>query len=211
MTTSGTFRTDALRRISDQGVVSIVRTADPGSALANARILLSAGLRVLEVALTTPGALGVVEQLRRESDGVLIGAGTVTDVRAARAAIDAGAEFLVSPNFRADVVHLANDHAVATVPGCLTPSEMMDAMDTGAAAVKIFPAHLWSPSGLAGMLEALPQLPCVPTGGVDPHTARDWVAAGAVAVGIGGALTRAEDPAAQASTLLASITDARTR
>jgi len=198
---------EALRR---QGVVAIVRTKDPDSALANARVLLASGLTVLEVALTTPGALGVITQLRAEATDALIGAGTVTDVAAAAAAIDAGAQFLVSPNMRIDVIALANEHEVASVPGCLTPSEMVDAIDAGATAVKIFPAHLWTPSALAGMLEALSELPCVPTGGVSPQTAPDWIAAGALAVGMGASLTKAADPALQARTLQQAIADVRT-
>jgi 2-dehydro-3-deoxyphosphogluconate aldolase/(4S)-4-hydroxy-2-oxoglutarate aldolase len=205
-----TFHADALAALRQHGVVAIVRTKDSESALANARLLLESGLRVLEVALTTPGALGVITQLRAEAaDDVLIGAGTVTDLDAAKAAIEAGAQFLVSPNVRADVIELAGRHGVATIPGCLTPTEMVDAMTAGATAVKIFPAHLWTPSALAGMLEALPQLACVPTGGVSPETAPDWIAAGAVAVGMGASLTKADDPAAQARTLQAAIAGVR--
>lgn len=199
----------ALSELRRQGVVAIVRTRDPESALANARILLEAGLGVLEVALTTPGALAVIAQLRSEGADALIGAGTVTDIEAAGAAIEAGAQFLVSPNLRTEVIGLANRHEVATVPGCLTPSEMVDAIDAGATAVKIFPAHLWTPAALSGMLEALAQLPCVPTGGVSPQTAPDWIAAGALAVGMGASLTKADDPALQARTLQQAIAEVR--
>jgi 2-dehydro-3-deoxyphosphogluconate aldolase/(4S)-4-hydroxy-2-oxoglutarate aldolase len=206
-----TFHADALDALRRHGVVAIVRTTNPETALANARLLLASGLRVLEVALTTPGALGVIEQLRAEAtDGALIGAGTVTDVHLAGEAIAAGAQFIVSPNFRADVITLAGLHGVATIPGCLTPSEMVDALDTGATAVKIFPAQLWTPSALKGMLEALPAVPCVPTGGVSPQTAPDWIAAGAVAVGMGASLTKAADPALQARTLQQAIAAVRT-
>lgn len=200
----------ALEQLRRQGVVAIVRTKDPDSALANARTLLASGLTVLEVALTTPGALGVIRQLRAEASNALIGAGTVTDEQLAAAAIEAGAQFLVSPNFRTDVISLANHRAVATVPGCLTPTEMIDAMDAGATAVKVFPAHLWTPTALAGILEALPHLPCVPTGGISPQTAPDWIAAGALAVGMGASLTKASDPGQQARTLQRAIDDVRT-
>jgi len=206
-----TFHATTLTALRRHGVVAIVRTPTPEAALANARVLLESGLHVLEVALTTPGALGVVEQLRAEApDHVLIGAGTVTDAGLAAEAIAAGAQFLVSPNLRLDVIELAGRHGVATIPGCLTPSEMVDAMGAGATAVKIFPAHLWSPSALAGMLEALPALPCVPTGGVSAASAPDWIGAGAIAVGMGASLTKAADPAAQAATLQQAIADVRT-
>jgi len=204
------FHRTALEALRRHGVVAIVRTATPDKALENARLLLSSGLHVLEVAMTTPGALGVVEQLRAEAPEALIGAGTVTTVDRASAAIDAGAQFLVSPNLRTDVITLAGRHRVATIPGCLTPSEMLDAMEAGATAVKIFPAHLWTPAALKGMLEALPALPCVPTGGIGPDTAPEWVRAGALAVGIGASLTTAADPARQARTLQQAIADVRT-
>lgn len=205
------FHADALAALRQHGVVAIVRTKTPETALANARVLLESGLRVLEVALTTPGALGVVEQLRAEAaDDVLIGAGTVTDYGLAGDAIAAGAQFLVSPNVRTDVIALAGRSGVATIPGCLTPSEMIDALSAGATAVKIFPAHLWTTAALKGMLEALPDVPTVPTGGISPETAPDWIAAGALAVGIGASLTKAADPALQARTLQEAIAAVRT-
>ncbi|GAB3311686.1 bifunctional 4-hydroxy-2-oxoglutarate aldolase/2-dehydro-3-deoxy-phosphogluconate aldolase [Epidermidibacterium keratini] len=197
-----------LDRVRDSGVVAIVRTTSTDDARAQVATLLDAGLRVVEVSLTTPGAIEVIAEYADTPDAV-IGAGTVLDTTAAQNVIDAGAQIIVSPDFNEDVVRLAADRDIASLPGCLTPTEMMRATRAGATAVKIFPAHIWTPGALSGMLQALPDLRCVPTGGVSPGSAPDWIGAGAVAVGVGAALTRVDDPAAQARALLASIAQAR--
>ena len=193
--------------IAEQGVVGIVRTTSAAEATRAASALIDAGLSAVEVSLTTPGALDVIAELGQA--GSVVGAGTVRTLAAARDAHAAGAGFLVSPNLDLDVVRFAVEHGLAVVPGCLTPTEMTAAIAAGAHAVKIFPAHLWSPAALRGMLEAMPDLRCVPTGGVSPASAPEWIAAGALAVGVGGALTRSEDPRAAVADLLAAVQDAR--
>lgn len=199
---------DTLERMSASGVVAIVRTTTTDEARAQVGTLLEAGLPVVEVSMTTPGATDVIAEYAG-TPGAVIGAGTVLDVQAAKSVVDAGAEIIVSPDLNEDVVRFAAERDIASLPGCLTPSEMMRAMRVGASAVKIFPAHVWSPAALAGMLQALPQLRCVPTGGVSPDSAPSWIAAGALAVGVGAALTQVADPAAQATALQASIARAR--
>lgn len=190
--------------IADQGVVGIVRARSAAEASTATATLLASGLAAVEVSLTTPGGLDVIA----EHAGA-VGAGTVRTLADARDAHAAGATFLVSPNLDLEVVRFAFERDLAVVPGCLTPSEMTTAQRAGAQAVKIFPAHLWSPEALRGMLEAMPDLRCVPTGGVSPANAPGWIAAGALAVGVGGALTRAEDPRAAVADLLAAVRDAR--
>lgn len=199
---------EAFDVVAAQGVVAIVRTGSAAAAAEAATTILDAGLDAVEVSLTTPGALDVVRDLAAAGRGV-IGAGTVRTLDDARAAHAAGARFLVSPVLDVDVVRYAVEHDLAAFPGCVTPTEMETARRAGAHAVKIFPAHLWSPAALRGLLEAMPDLPCVPTGGVGPADAAEWIAAGAVALGIGGALTRADDPAAAVAQLLGEIADAR--
>ena len=171
--------------VAAEGVVGIVRAGGPREALSLVESLTGAGLRVVEVAMTTPGALDVITEAAGTG---LIGAGTVRTLAHARDAVAAGAGFLVSPNLDTDVVRYAAAHDIACIPGCATPTEMITAMAAGAGAVKVFPAHLWSPAAIRGLLQALPDLPCVPTGGIDPATAPDWIAAGAVAVGLGSSL-----------------------
>jgi len=200
------------RAVFDQvracGVVAIIRTGSAEVAQRQAERVLEAGLPVVEVSLTTPGGLSVISALASSSDAV-IGAGTVTSAALAHEAIAAGSRILVSPNMVPAVIEVAVEHDVAVLPGCMTPTEMTTAMDLGATAVKIFPAQVWSPHALRGLLQALPDLPCVPTGGIGPDDAADWIAAGAAAVGVGSALTAAENVTDVVAALGARI--ARTR
>ncbi|MFI5910089.1 bifunctional 4-hydroxy-2-oxoglutarate aldolase/2-dehydro-3-deoxy-phosphogluconate aldolase [Dactylosporangium sp. NPDC051541] len=181
---------EALRR---HRIVAIVRAPDAGTALRRARDLLAAGLRVVEISLTTPGAWTAIESLAEECagrDDVTIGVGTVLSPADAARAAAAGARFVIAPTLDRSVIAAARDGGLAAIPGCATPTEMWRATRWGATAVKIFPATLWTPRALAGVLEALPDLRCVPTGGIGPDDVDTWVAAGALAVGIGSALTR---------------------
>lgn len=196
--------TATMDTIAAQGVIGIVRTTTAHEGGEAAAALLASGLAAVEVSLTTPGALDVIAER-----GGHVGAGTVRTIADARDAHAAGAAFLVSPSLDLEVVRFAVERDLAVVPGCLSPTEMATAQRAGAHAVKIFPAHLWSPAALRGMLEAMPDLRCVPTGGVSPASAPEWIAAGALAVGVGGALTRAQDPAAAVAALLAAVRDAR--
>ncbi|MEU7575422.1 bifunctional 4-hydroxy-2-oxoglutarate aldolase/2-dehydro-3-deoxy-phosphogluconate aldolase [Micromonospora sp. NPDC049240] len=178
-----------LSRVADERVIAIVRDSDPDSALAAARTILDAGLGVLEVSLTTPGALEVIARLRAAYPDRLIGAGTVLDAAGARSAVAAGAQLLVSPALADDVVATARRHGVLAVPGCSTPTEMLTALTAGADLIKVFPASRWRPEDISQLRVALPHLPLVPTGGIAPADAAAWIRAGAVAVGVGSALT----------------------
>jgi 2-dehydro-3-deoxyphosphogluconate aldolase/(4S)-4-hydroxy-2-oxoglutarate aldolase len=184
-------RNEGRSAINEQRVVAIVRSASADAAYDIGRRLVADGLRAVEVSMTTPGALSAVERLAAEAGpGVVIGAGTVLDEASAEAAIRHGAQFVVSPVLVPAVVRTANRRGVVCIPGAATPTEMLSALELGADFVKIFPAAAWTPRLVADVLEALPQLPLVPTGGVAVATAHEWIAAGAAAVGIGGALTR---------------------
>jgi 2-dehydro-3-deoxyphosphogluconate aldolase/(4S)-4-hydroxy-2-oxoglutarate aldolase len=215
-----TPRSQVKAAITDGGVVGIVRTTSADHAIALTREIWAAGIDVVEVALTTPGGLAAIETLAAETrnseagggppGGRIIGAGTVLDATTARLAVLAGAELIVTPTLMEEVIQVGHRYGVVTVVGCATPTEMLRATTLGADLVKVFPANLWTPALLADVLAALPQLECLPTGGVSPDTAADWIRAGAVAVGIGSALTKAADPAAGVRALLAAIRDART-
>ncbi|MET1004706.1 MAG: bifunctional 4-hydroxy-2-oxoglutarate aldolase/2-dehydro-3-deoxy-phosphogluconate aldolase [Propionibacteriaceae bacterium] len=202
---------DVTGAIIDTGIVGIVRTSSADRAVELTRQIWAAGVSVVEVALTTPGGLRALEQLSGDvSDDRVLGAGTVLDAATARLAILAGARVLVTPTLEEDVIEVGHHYGVATVIGCSTPSEMLRATTLGADLVKVFPASLWSPRVLADVLAALPQLRCVPTGGIAPDSATDWIRAGAVAVGLGSGLTKGEDPAASVRTLLDAVRQART-
>lgn len=183
------YRWEIVRAVTEQRVFGIVRSAGPDDAVASARAVLDAGLRAVEVALTTPRALSAVARLTEERPDALIGAGTVLDAAAARAAVEAGARFLVSPNLHPEVIRAGHRYGLPVFPGVSTPTEMVRALEEGADALKLFPASTVSPSWLRDVRAALPQAPVIPTGGVTIDNAPEWIAAGAVACGMGSALT----------------------
>ena len=199
------------RVIADTGVIGIVRTDSAERAVELARLLWRAGVAVVEVALTTPGGLQAIRELNTAvPDGAVLGAGTVLDAETARLAVLAGARLLVTPTIVDDVVEVGRRYGAATVIGASTPTEMLHAQTIGADLVKVFPASQWTPKTLTDVLAALPQLRCVPTGGIAPQDAADWIRAGAVAVGLGSGLTKGTDPADRVATLLQSLRTART-
>lgn len=181
-------------------VIAVLRGED---ARASAIALRAAGVHVLEVTFTTPDALALIEELAR--DDVCVGAGSVRTSQQAREAVDAGAGFLVSPVVDMEVVAVAKALRVPMVPGALSPSEIEAAWQAGAAAVKLFPAHVLGPGYLASVLAPMPDVLVIPTGGIDDRTARAWFEAGAAAVGAGGWLTADPDAIAdRARRLLAA-------
>ena len=180
-----------LTAVATHRVVAIVRARDAESATSRTRALLDAGAGVVEVSLTTPNALEVIASVTASHRDGVLGAGTVLDAASAVAAIRAGARLLVTPTLNPEVIAAAGRYGAVVIPGCATPTEMLHAQELGAPAVKLFPARQWTPAALRDVLEALPQLNVVPTGGVDINTVPDWLAAGAFAVGIGSALTSA--------------------
>jgi 2-dehydro-3-deoxyphosphogluconate aldolase / (4S)-4-hydroxy-2-oxoglutarate aldolase len=188
-TLTGNPMLEALRR---HRVVAVVRQRDADSALAQARTLYERGLRIIEISLTTPGAWEAIEELATlcaDWDDVTMGVGTVHTPAEVDRAAKLGASFVISPTLSQPVIAAARQHGIATLPGCLTPTEMWQATKWGADAVKIFPASLWTPASLAGMLEALPSLRCVPTGAIAPDEVTQWLDAGALAVGMGSSLS----------------------
>lgn len=200
------WRWEASARIAQRKVVAIVRAQEAAVAESVGDAVIEAGLDVLEVPLTTPDALGAIERLTRRHPQALIGAGTVLDATSARLAILAGARFLVSPSLHADVLATGHRYGAAVLPGVQTPTEVMQALEAGADLIKLFPADEHTPGYVKAIRAALPQAPIVPTGGVDAANARAWLDAGAVALGVGGTLTR--DPAqagARAAELLAAV------
>lgn len=205
------YRWETVRAVTAQRVFGIVRTPGPEEAVAAADAVLDAGLHAVEIALTTPGALRAVAQLTGRRPGALIGAGTVLDAAAARAAVEAGARFLVSPSLHPEVIRTGHRYGVPVFPGVATPTEMVRALEEGADALKLFPASAVPPSWLRDVRAALPQAPVIPTGGVTIENAPEWIAAGAVACGMGSALTSGGAQAAgeRVTTLLGRLAAAR--
>ncbi len=180
-----------LKRICDTGVVAVVRAENPEQAVKIADSCIQAGISAIEITFTVNGALDVIKKLAESysSDKMLIGAGTVLDPETARAAILAGARFIVSPCLNTEVVKLCSRYQVACMPGAMTVKEAVEAMEAGADIIKIFPGELFGPAIIKAFRGPLPQARFMPTGGVSIDNAADWIKAGSVALGIGGNLT----------------------
>jgi 2-dehydro-3-deoxyphosphogluconate aldolase/(4S)-4-hydroxy-2-oxoglutarate aldolase len=178
-----------LRRILDAGVIAIVRL-DSASKLGEvARAIKVGGADIIEFTMTTPGALDIISASSQEfGDQVLLGAGTVLDAETARAAILAGARFIVSPTLNAATVELCHRYGAVAVPGTFTPTEILTAWEWGADLVKVFPAGAGGPGYIKDVLAPLPQVRLVPTGGVNVQNAADYIRAGAAAVAVGSSL-----------------------
>ena len=176
--------------ILERGMVGIVRAGSPDAALLLAEACIAGGVTALEVAFTTPDTLGVLRALRaRHGDEVLLGAGTVLDAETARAAILAGAQFIISPGVNVETIALCQRYQVLAMPGAMTPTEIVTALQAGADIVKVFPAEMFGPAYIKALRAPLPQAPLMPTGGVTVENLGEWFASGAVAVGIGSSLS----------------------
>ncbi len=193
-----------LQRVLDCGIVAVVRFADPGPLVEVVRALADGGVTVAEVTFTVPGALDVIREARRQlGDRVLLGAGTVLDPETARAAILAGAEFVVAPTVNAEVIRLCRRYDKLVMPGAFTPTEVLTAWEAGADIIKVFPADVVGPAFFKALRGPLPQVKLMPTGGVDLSTAAEFLKAGAVCLGVGGQLV---EPKAVAAGDFARIT-----
>ena len=176
--------------ILERGMVGIVRAASAQAAVQIAEACIAGGITALEVAFTTPDTLGVLGTLReRHGDSVLLGAGTVLDTETARAAILAGAQFIISPGVNVDTIALCRRYQVLAMPGAMTPTEIVTALQAGADIVKVFPAEMFGPAYIKALRAPLPQAPLMPTGGVTVENLAEWFASGAVAVGVGSSLS----------------------
>ncbi|MBL0940024.1 MAG: bifunctional 4-hydroxy-2-oxoglutarate aldolase/2-dehydro-3-deoxy-phosphogluconate aldolase [Gemmatimonadaceae bacterium] len=179
-----------------RGAVAVVRLNSVEQARDAVSALAEGGVSAIEVTLTTPGALSLITALAGR-EGLLVGAGSVLTAEQARQAVDAGARYVVSPVFDADVLATAHTYDVPALPGAYTPTEMMRAYLAGADLVKVFPADTLGPSYLKAVLAPMPFLELMPTGGVTPDNVGTWLGAGAVAVGLGGSLVDAKLVAAR--------------
>jgi 2-dehydro-3-deoxyphosphogluconate aldolase/(4S)-4-hydroxy-2-oxoglutarate aldolase len=176
-------------RLCEKGVVAVVRASSSDQLLDVARALLAGDVDCVEITMTTPNALQVIADCRGElGDEALVGVGSVLSADIARSAIEAGAEFVVSPIFKPEIIEAAHAADLPCVPGAFTPTEVQLAHEAGADIVKVFPGGAVGPSYLKALLGPLPHLKLSPTGGVNFDTAADWIANGACTLGIGSAL-----------------------
>ena len=177
------------KSIGDYGAILVVRCETEEEAVDGVRAVMEGGLRAVEVTFTVPGAPSVIRRIRHEfGDSLLLGAGTVLTPEQAEDAVDAGALYLIAPNTDEKVIGAAKRLGVPIIAGAFTPTEVVRAWDLGSDAIKIFPASLGGPNYIKALRAPLPNIPMIPTGGVDERTVGDFFAAGAYAVGVGGAL-----------------------
>lgn len=178
-----------LQRVLDLGLVAIIRASSGDRLLEVTEALYAGGIDVVEATFTVPRILKILEQLADKiGDRVLLGAGTVLDTESARAAILAGAEYIVTPTVNTDVIELCQRYGKVVMAGAFTPTEILTAWQAGADIVKVFPADVGGPSYLKAVHGPLPQVRLLPTGGVNLETLPSFVKAGACAVGLGSAL-----------------------
>jgi 2-dehydro-3-deoxyphosphogluconate aldolase/(4S)-4-hydroxy-2-oxoglutarate aldolase len=184
---------DIIQRILNPGIVAIIRASSSDQLLAAAEALYLGGITSMEVTMTTPGALKVItEASARFGDKIIMGVGSVIDAETARLAILAGAEFVVTPVTKIDVIRMCNRYGKPVASGAFTPTEALGAYESGADFVKIFPANQLGPSYISDLLAPLPMLQIIPTGGVTPETAAAFIEAGSVALGVGSSLVSKE-------------------
>ncbi len=181
------LRGEVLKQIKDTGIIPVVRATTADEAMRAIDAIREGGIAVLEITMTVPGAVGVIEQVcARFGNDALVGAGTVLDAETAKACISAGAQFIVSPALNMETIAYCREQDVAIMPGALTPTEVVNAWNAGADFVKVFPAGaVGGASYLKALKAPLPHIELVPTGGVSLKTAADFIKAGAAALGVG--------------------------
>lgn len=182
---------DILRRITEAGLVAVVRADNAEQARRVSDAVLAGGCPAVEVTFTVPGAHRVIEALAAayKPSELILGAGTVLDPETARIAILSGATYVVSPSLNTETVRLCNRYQVPVMPGVMTVRDVIEAMEAGADIIKLFPGEAFGPSMIKAIKGPLPQAPLMPTGGVDVSNVGEWIKAGAVAVGAGSSLT----------------------
>jgi 2-dehydro-3-deoxyphosphogluconate aldolase/(4S)-4-hydroxy-2-oxoglutarate aldolase len=194
-----------LQQVLDCGIVAVVRSPDSQQLVEVVRALADGGVTVAEITMTVPGALDVLRQVRQAlGERVLLGAGTILDPETARAALLAGAEYIVAPTVNLEVIRLCQRYDKLVMPGAFTPTEILAAWEAGADIVKVFPAEVVGPAFFKALRGPLPQIRLMPTGGVDLTTAAAFLLAGAGCLGIGGQLV---EPAAVAAGNFARLRD----
>ncbi|MFK7845794.1 MAG: bifunctional 4-hydroxy-2-oxoglutarate aldolase/2-dehydro-3-deoxy-phosphogluconate aldolase [Rhodothermales bacterium] len=182
-------KSQIVERIVKEGAVAVIRADNPATLKQIIDALLAGGVSALEVTMTVPRALHIIEETaNRFGDDILLGVGSVLDAETARLAINAGARYVVSPIFKPSIIEMAHRYNLPAMPGCFTPTEILEAHEAGADIVKVFPAGQLGMKYFKAIKAPMPHLQLMPTGGVNLTNAGEWIAAGACAVGVGSAL-----------------------
>ncbi|ADK14231.1 2-keto-3-deoxy-6-phosphogluconate aldolase [Clostridium ljungdahlii DSM 13528] len=179
-------------KLAQQGVVAVIRADSKEQGLKIVDAVKKGGIKMLEITMTVPGAIDIIKELAEhyKNEDVVIGAGTVLDAETARACILAGAKYIVSPSFNADVIKLCNRYRILVMPGAMTVKEAVEGLEAGAEIIKIFPGSVFGPQIIKAFKGPIPQGNFMPTGGVNLGNVKEWIKSGAIAVGTGGDLTK---------------------
>ena len=181
-----------LAKIKAEKVIALIRADNPDGLLDCAKALAEGGLTSIELTMTTPGAIRMLEKATAELPNFLFGLGTVLDAETARAGILAGAKFIVTPALRPDVITLCRRYSVPVFSGAFTPTEILAAWEAGADAAKVFPAELFGPAYIKSIKGPFPHIDLLPTGGVTPETVGEYIRVGAYATAAGSSLVEAK-------------------
>ncbi|WP_433941073.1 bifunctional 4-hydroxy-2-oxoglutarate aldolase/2-dehydro-3-deoxy-phosphogluconate aldolase [Paenibacillus lautus] len=183
---------NTMSSILDNKIIAIIRGANSKDVLNTAKALHEGGVNILEITMNSPNALSAIEEITVElGDRVVVGAGTVLDSETARAAILAGAKFILSPTVDVETIKMAKRYGAVSIPGAFTPTEILSAYENGGDIIKVFPATL-GPSFIKDIRGPLPQIPLLPTGGIDLNNIQEFMKAGAIGCGIGSALVNTQ-------------------
>lgn len=184
---------DNLRRLQESGILLMIRLDSEEEAMKVAEAAIAGGIVALEITMSVPNALGIIKKLsdKYKDRGLVIGAGTVLDSDTARAAIIAGANMLVSPNLKPEMIETGNRYQAVIISGAFTPSEIANTMEAGADIVKLFPTEFIGPAYIKAVKGPLEQAAIMPSGGVTPENAKEWFKAGATCLGVGSYITKA--------------------
>lgn len=185
-------RINTITKMVESGVVAVIRADKKEQGVKIIEAVKKGGIKALEITMTVPGAVDIIKEISEEykDEDVIIGAGTVLDPETARACILAGAKYIVSPSLNIDTIKLCNRYRIPIMPGVMTITEALTAMEYGAEIIKVFPGNAFGPSIIKAFKGPVPQGNFMPTGGVNLENAADWIKAGAVAIGTGGDLTK---------------------
>jgi len=186
-------RIKIVQQLTEYGIVAVIRANSKEEGVKIVDAVTKGGINAIEVTMTVPGAIDVIKELTeiyKDNAEVLIGAGTVLDPETARACILAGAKYIVSPSLNPETIKLCNRYRIAVMPGIMTVKEAIEALELGVEIVKVFPGNVFGPQIISSLKGPLPHANFMPTGGVSLDNVKDWIKAGAVAVGTGGDLTK---------------------
>jgi 2-dehydro-3-deoxyphosphogluconate aldolase / (4S)-4-hydroxy-2-oxoglutarate aldolase len=185
---------DVLSTIKQEKMIAIIRGSEPDDALAIAKALYEGGVRAIEITLNSPGALSSIEKIRSTlGDDLAVGAGTVLDPESARSALLAGAQFILSPSLNRDTIKMTKRYGAVSIPGAFTPTEILEAYESGGDIIKVFPASSLGPGFVKDIHGPLPQIPLLPTGGIDLTNIAEYIEKGAAGVGLGSSLVNSRE------------------